>query len=66
MELQNTKANLWKLRGKEKKIITRQTHKKIIELGNKAAKIAQIIQRERERTRQEKENKERQEREKRS
>ena len=36
----------------------------IIELGDKAEKIAQILQRERERTRQENENKERQEREK--
>ena len=63
-ELQNTKSDLWKLRSKEKRTITSQTHKKIIELGDKAEKIAQILQRERERTRQENENKERQEREK--
>ena len=59
LELQKAKKDLWKMRTKEKKLQQEVKPSRVQQLGLKAEKIANLLQKERERVQQEKELKER-------
>ena len=63
-EMKAAKEDLWSLRGREKKVVEKETSKNIQELKRTTEQIVEILQRERTRKLQEKERKDQQEKNK--
>ena len=61
LELKEAKEDLWKLKGREKKIVNQTTLQKIKELGRKAQQIRDILENEKKKLAEEKKKQEEQE-----
>ena len=58
IDLKHAKEDLWKLRNKEKKVVKETTIQRIQEMGKKAEKIAEILEKEKRTIEEEKRMKE--------
>ena len=61
LELKEAKEDLWKLKGREKKIVNKTTLQKIQELGKKAQQIRDILENEKKKLAEEKKKQKEQE-----